>query len=113
MKAGAALKRDKTQPLRVSPLPMETRLRVIAKTVQETPPNATHSSRMLMAEAIGISPSSVGRIWAKAGLKPHLTKGFKISALRGGEPVWQGERVFGLLGYRLPATAIEAESTAL
>ena len=32
-----------------------------------------------MAEAMGISPSSVGRIWAEAGLKPHLTKGFKVS----------------------------------
>jgi len=28
---------------------------------------------------MGISPSSVGRIWAEAGLKPHLTKGFKVS----------------------------------
>jgi transposase len=71
------LKRDKTRPSRVPPLPMETRLKVIAKTVQETPPNATHWSRALMAEAMGISPSSVGRIWAEAGLKPHLTKGFK------------------------------------
>lgn len=73
------LKRDKTRPSRVPPLPMETRLKVIAKTVQETPPNATHWSRALMAEAMGISPSSVGRIWAEAGLKPHLTKGFKVS----------------------------------
>ena len=30
-----------------------------------------------MAEAMGVSPSSVGRIWAEAGLKPHLTKGFQ------------------------------------
>ena len=28
---------------------------------------------------MGISPSSVGRIWAEAGLKPHITKGFKVS----------------------------------
>jgi len=42
------------------PLPMETRLKVITRTVQETPPNATHWSRSLMAEAMGISPSSVG-----------------------------------------------------
>ena len=75
----AGLKRDKTRPSRVPPLPMETRLKVIAKTVQETPSNATHWSRALMAEAMGISPSSVGRIWAEAGLKPHLTKGFKVS----------------------------------
>ena len=47
----AGLKRDKTRPSRVPPLPMETRLKVIAKTAQETPPNATHWSRALMAEA--------------------------------------------------------------
>ena len=70
------LKRDKTRPSRVPPLPLKTRLKVITKTVQETPPNATHWSRALMAEAMGISPSSVGRIWAEAGLKPHLTKGY-------------------------------------
>ena len=33
----AGLKRDKTRPSRVPPLPRETRLKVIAKTVQETP----------------------------------------------------------------------------
>jgi transposase len=60
----AGLKRDRTRPSRVPPLPMETRLKVIAKAVQETPPNATQWSRALMAEAMGISPSGVGRIWA-------------------------------------------------
>lgn len=62
------------------PLPREVRLKVIARTVQETPPNATHWSRSLMAEAVGILPSGVGRIWAEAGLKPHLTTGFKVSS---------------------------------
>jgi hypothetical protein len=28
---------------------------------------------------MGISPSSVGRIWAEAGLKPHLVRTFKVS----------------------------------
>jgi len=55
------LRRDETRPSRVPPLPRETRLKVITKTVQETPPNATHRSRSSMAEAVGISPSSVGR----------------------------------------------------
>jgi transposase len=54
------LQRDKTRPSRVPPLPGEIRLKVIAKTVQETPPNATHWSRATMAEAVGISASSVG-----------------------------------------------------
>jgi len=59
---------------------------VIAKTVQETPPNAIHWSRSTMAEAVGISPSSVGRIWAEAGLEPHITKGFKVS----NNPMFEG-----------------------
>jgi DNA-binding MurR/RpiR family transcriptional regulator len=54
-------------------------LKVIAKTVQETPPNATHWSRTMMAEEVSISPSSVGRIWADAGLNPHIVKGLRIS----------------------------------
>jgi len=37
------LKRDKTRPSRVPPLPREIRLKVIAKTVQETPPSQTAS----------------------------------------------------------------------
>ncbi|PTM76857.1 helix-turn-helix domain-containing protein [Cereibacter johrii] len=56
------LNRDKTRPSGEPPLPREVRLRVIAKTVQETPFNATHWSRATMSEAVGISPSSVGRI---------------------------------------------------
>lgn len=73
------LKRDKTRPSRVPPLPREVRLKVIAKTVQDAPPNASHWSRATMAEAVGISPSSVGRIWADAGLKPHVLRKFKVS----------------------------------
>src|SRR5579859_5262016 len=44
---------------------------VIAKTTQSRPENATHWSRSTMAEAMGISDSSVGRIWRAHGLKPH------------------------------------------
>ena len=40
-----------------------------------------------MAEAMGISPSSVGRIWAEAGLKPHLTKQLKVS----NDPLFEGK----------------------
>jgi len=94
------LRRDKTRPSRVPPLLRETRLKVIPKTVQEAPPNATDWSRSTMAEAVGISPSSVGRIWAGEadrksirgidfppnGFKPHLTHGFKVS----NDPMFDG-----------------------
>jgi transposase len=90
------LKRDKTRPSRVPPLPRDVRLKVIAKTVQETPPNATHWSRATMAEAVGISASSVGRIWADAGLKPHIVKGFKVS----NDPMFE-EKVAEIVGLYL------------
>ncbi len=31
-----------------------------------------------LAKAVGLSPSSVQRLWAAHGLKPHLTKTFKL-----------------------------------
>lgn len=73
------LLRDKTRQSRKPPLAPETKLAVLTKTANETPANATHWSRATMAAAMGISPSSVGRIWAEAGLKPHLVATFKIS----------------------------------
>jgi transposase len=73
------LMRDKTRPSRVPPLPDKVKLAVLTKTASEAPANATHWSRASMAAEMGISPSSVGRIWAEAGLKPHLVRRFKIS----------------------------------
>src|SRR6266705_3678339 len=73
------LLRDKTRPSRKPPLPEKIKLAVLTKTANETPANATHWSRASMAIEMGISPSSVGRIWAEAGLKPHLVRRFKIS----------------------------------
>jgi transposase len=73
------LLRDKTRPSRKAPLTHAVKLAVLAKTANTTPANATHWSRAAMAKAVGISPSSVGRIWAAAGLKPHLVRRFKVS----------------------------------
>jgi transposase len=75
----AGLTRDKTRPSRVPPLPAETVDRVIALTNQAPPHEATHWSAPAMAKAVGISPSSVRRIWAGQGLQPHRVGTFKIS----------------------------------
>jgi transposase len=75
----AGLTRDKTRPSRVRPLPAETVDRVIALTNQAPPHAATHWSAPAMAKAVGISPSSVRRIWAGQGLQPHRVRTFKIS----------------------------------
>src|SRR6266404_9519514 len=75
----AGLTRDKTRPSRVPPLPAETVDRVIALTNQAPPHEATHWSAPAMAKGVGISPSSVRRIWAGQGLQPHRVRAFKNS----------------------------------
>lgn len=52
-----------------------------------------------MAEAVGISPSSVGRIWGEAGLTPRLTRRFKVS----NDPMFE-EKVTDILGLFLDPT---------
>jgi len=53
--------------------------RVIVKTLEESPPNATHWSTRSMAAATGMSQSAVSRIWRAFGLKPHRSEHFKLS----------------------------------
>jgi transposase len=53
--------------------------RVIVKTLEESPHNATHWSTRSMARATGMSQSAVSRIWRAFGLKPHLVEHFKLS----------------------------------
>jgi transposase len=53
--------------------------RVIVKTLEQQPPNATHWSTRSMAEATGMSQTAISRIWRAFGLKPHQTDAFKLS----------------------------------
>ena len=52
---------------------------VVVRTLEETPPDATHWSTRDLAKRAGMSPSTVGRIWQAFGLKPWLTDTFKLS----------------------------------
>ena len=79
------LLRDKTRPPGRKPLAAELKAKVLAKTARETPPDATHWSVRTMAKAVGISHTSVQRIWREAGLKPHLTPRSRSPTIRRGE----------------------------
>ena len=73
------LLRDKTRPSRIAPLPPEVAERVVELTFTEPRGEATHWTGAMMAEAVGISVSSVHRIWRAHGLQPHRVRQFKLS----------------------------------
>ncbi len=75
----AGLERDATRPSRKPPLDAATIARVVHLTLHEKPPAGTHWSVRSLAKVVALSPSSVQRIWAAHGLKPHLTRSFKLS----------------------------------
>ena len=52
---------------------------VVVKTLESAPGGATHWSTRSMAAEVGLSQSTVSRIWRAFGLKPHLVGEFKVS----------------------------------
>jgi transposase len=52
---------------------------VIVATLESAPCKDTHWSRASMARRTGLSKSTIGRIWKKFDLKPHLQDSFKLS----------------------------------
>jgi transposase len=63
-------------------IPAETVEAIVAATLLQRPAGQTHWSCRAMAEAFGVSPSTVQRIWQARGLKPHLVETFKLSGDR-------------------------------
>lgn len=52
---------------------------VVTRTLESAPKNATHWSTRSMAQEMGLSQSTVSRIWRAFGLQPHRIEGFKLS----------------------------------
>jgi transposase len=53
---------------------------LIATTLNERPAEATHWSTRLLARKLGVSQSTVSRVWRAFGLQPHRSETFKLSA---------------------------------
>ena len=73
------LLRDKTRPSRIPPLGASIIERVVALTQSDPPGETTHWTAEAMARVVGISVSSVQRIWRSHGLQPHRIRQFKLS----------------------------------
>lgn len=52
---------------------------VVYLTLQAKPKNATHWSTRDMAKKVGLSQSTISRVWRAFGLKPHRQETFKLS----------------------------------
>ncbi|MGH8350060.1 MAG: IS630 family transposase [Pseudomonas sp.] len=52
---------------------------MVKATLQSKPKGMTHWSTRLMAQAQGVSKSTVNRLWQLHNLKPHLSSTFKLS----------------------------------
>ena len=65
--------------MRIPPLGSDLVERVVMLTQADPPAEATHWTAAMMAKAVGISASSVQRIWRAHGLQPHRVRQFKLS----------------------------------
>jgi transposase len=77
--------------------------RAITTTLEQAPPDATRWSTRGLARAVGISRTTVGRIWRAFGLQPHRSETFKRST----DPLFV-EKVRDIVGLYLdpPARAL-------
>jgi transposase len=53
--------------------------RLITTTLNQTPRDATHWSTRSLARKLGLSQSTVSRVWRTFGLQPHRAQTFKLS----------------------------------
>ena len=52
---------------------------IVRLTTQTSPPAATHWSTRTLAARVGVSDTTIQRVWRAHGLKPHRVRSFKVS----------------------------------
>src|SRR5271163_3660166 len=98
-----ALLRDKTRPPGKTPVSLSTVANIVALTCSEPPGEVTHWTGRAMAEAAGLSLTTIQRIWKAHKLAPHRLRSFK----RSNDPAF-AEKVEDIVGLYMhpPAHAV-------
>ena len=116
------LLRDKTRPSRIRRLGEDVAERVVALTLQDPPVEATHWTGAMMAKAVGVSVSSMQRIWRSHGQTFRRGRDFAawlglthFADSRAATSVWAEHRGQALAGVGARANdgRIESSSHAL
>ena len=74
-----ALRQDAPRPGRTPTITGEVESRIVHATLHTKPAVATHWSTRTLAEHLGFSATAIRRVWKRNGLKPHLSRTFKLS----------------------------------
>jgi transposase len=74
-----ALRQDAPRSGRTPSVTPEVESRIVKTTLNDRPPAATHWSTRTLGEHLGLSATTIRRVWARNGLKPHLQRTFKLS----------------------------------
>ena len=75
----AGIEKDAPRPGRTPSISAAKVQEIVRKTTRSKPKAGTHWSSRTMAAEVGVSASSVRRVWKRHGLKPHLVRTFKVS----------------------------------
>jgi transposase len=74
-----ALRQDAPRSGRTPSVTPEVESRIVKTTLNDRPPAATHWSTRTLGEHLGLSATTIRRVWARNGVKPHLQRTFKLS----------------------------------
>ena len=74
-----ALLQDASRSGRTPSVTPEIESRIVNTTLHEKPAAATHWSTRTLAAYLGLSATTIRRVWRRNGIKPHLQRTFKLS----------------------------------
>lgn len=74
-----ALRKDAPRSGRPASVVAQMESRIVQTTLHERPANATHWITRTLAEHLGVGATNVRTAWRNNGLKPHLSRTFKVS----------------------------------